>query len=1228
MLRNRAVALILGLVASPLVFALGLGPIQSSSFLNEPFTGRIELIGAKAADFDALTIRLASLEQFERAGIALNPLLYKLKFAVDSSGSGKDFITITSKDPVREPFLNFLVELNWANGRLLREYTVLLDPPLYDPNRRMAPAAAAPPAPAPVVTPPSTVDAPAADTMAPAPIAAPAPAAYSSGEQIGPVVATDTLWSIASNVRPDDSVTVQQMMLALLRDNPDAFGESNINLLRRGAILRMPDSGSLAALSAAEALAEVRRQHQLWEAYRGQVATTPESQPVGAPAPSDNVDATPPDSGDSRLELVAPGGEDGGGSPGDAADAGTDLLREEIDARAQQAEELSGKLTEAEEIIDLLQRQVNIQDDELAALQARLAELGIEDVDIDSLRAQAESGAGTGDDTTTDEDMVAGVDADTGTGDDDMATMDDDGAVADDGTTAGTDDGGMMDDDDGGMMDDDVAIDDDATTGDDTPVATTPPPAARGFPHSLIPEHIAAMVPGGALTILGLIGAAILGLFAAVISFLMKSRAEPALERSPAVAAPAVAAADDDTDATEDPTITAATETGDDDSEAVTEIGAAPDADAGDDFDPNATVEAEADPDATAEIEAVGEAAPEEDPLEEINVYLAYERFDQAEELVKRVIGEYPDRHEYKLRLLEVYYSSNDRAGYETAARDLLDAVGDSDPLWESAVAMWTEMSPERELFSEGGDAAAEAAAAPADASAFVDITGDAAEEPAAGEDTVAHAPGADDDDELDFDLAGGTDAGDDMLDVTAAAGDSDDILDLTAAETVEDSVVDIAGDDDGVLDLTATADDADDAVLDLTGGDDAVLDLTAGGEEEALDITGGGDDSLLDISSDGGDLLETGDDDGGDLLDVTKTGDISGVDDADLLNVTSPGLDADDIAQDISAEIADNAEDNADLEITDITGADGDDDALDFDISDTVAPAFDDAAEGGDEILDLTGGGSDAATDELLDFDIGGLDDETPGEGAADDLLGGIADTDTVDLGEIGDAAATDDDPDLDITMDAAQLAGGLEVGGAAEDSGELDLDITFDDDDADGGISLQGADLDSAGDDDDFDFALDGTTEMDSIAADDTLDMGAVDTSTGSDTESLDELSQQLDGALDDASLDDLDIEGLEPPGAGDDTAHLDTVALEGEELPEIELDLGDEKTVVMPVSDDVERQSDADEADTKLNLAKAYIELGDNDGARSILNEVSTEGNEAQQAEAQSLLSQLPG
>jgi len=1187
MVRNRVVAFLLTTLASPCVLALGLGPLQATSGLDEPFSGRIEILGAQPGDFDNLTVGLASADQFARAGVDRAAVLFNLRFKLSDPTADKDYVEISSRDPIGEPFLNFLLEMNWANGRLVREYTVLLDPPTYDPNRRVA---AVPPAPAATSPVPASAAAPTPAPATPSQAAAAAPGtSYAAGGELGPVGAGDTLWSIASRHRPDESVSIQQMMLALLRQNPDAFSNGNINMLRSGAILRLPDDATLRAVAAAEAAAEVRRQHQVWEEYRQQIGATPATQPLGtAPAETAVAPSTPDAAGDARLELVAPGGTaEGGGTPGASGESagGTELIAEQLDATAQQATDLKAKLSEAEEIIDLLQRQVNIKDQELAALQARLAELGIEHGEIGASTTEpaatpgtlpaATTAAETAEVTPAESTAPEPPAAETAT---ELATEEtpaETGAAAE---PAPAEDSVVTADEP--VIEEepaDSASEPEAETAAATPPPPneTPPPEIEvtesteqaGFPANLIPAGLADKVPGGALTIIGAVVLVVLGAFAAIVGSLLKSRGGRAMPV--AVAVPAAVRP-----GSEDVTVTAAPVAGDD-------FSAATDFDKTDSgfptFDPNATVEAAA---AEPTVRpATTTDTPQGDPLEEVNVYLAYERFDQAEELVKRVIAQYPNRHEYKARLLEVYYSANDRPAYETAARELLNAVGDQDPLWESALAMWAEMSPERALFAAGAAPAA-AAAAPAAASAFVDITGDSDAQP--GEATVTHAPGGRSPAGLDLDLGSAADAGG-ILDVTAGADDND-ILDLTSTADGASS--------EGIFDLTAGG-EAGSLELDDTGG---LLDITGGNEGAAgagiMDITAGG----------------------AGLLDVTKTGDISMVEDLDLLNITSPGMRGHDEAGQASAPRADD--DGLDIVDTPEVGSP----SLDFDISDTVAPAFatrQDALGGEDDILDLTGGGSSPADTAGLEFDIGGLD-----EGAADTVELAQAPAAESDLEfdlTLGDDGAAEHDIALDVTMAVDDLAPAVTVSEQEDAGGGLEITMEADSAAFDGELSLKGAELDALATDtageEEFDFALDGTTDMDPIAADDTLDMANVIVSNssdagGDDAASLDDLTIELDSALSD--------------GAFGDSDGLDTVALN---IDDDELGLGaNDQTIVMPMESGVARQSDADEAETKINLAKAYIELGDKDVARSILDEIAQGGTLEQQAEARNLLAQL--
>jgi len=284
----RRLVTILLLAAVPgLAAALGLGKIELNSGLNQPFDARIELLSPSAEEIQSLNVDLADSKAFRRAGIDRPFLLSKLKFEVEVNDSGADYIHITSEDPIREPFLNFLLVANWSSGRLFREYTVLLDPPMYDPNAgRLAPEE---PAPTTDASPREATERQAdraqrrqAETVATAP---PQSSPGNGGDDgvYGPTSTNDTLWSIAEAVRPDDSVSIQQMMLALLRANPEAFIDNNVNGLKSGYILRLPDAANINRLSRAEALAEVRSQYAFWDEARGLIADRARERPLGTP---------------------------------------------------------------------------------------------------------------------------------------------------------------------------------------------------------------------------------------------------------------------------------------------------------------------------------------------------------------------------------------------------------------------------------------------------------------------------------------------------------------------------------------------------------------------------------------------------------------------------------------------------------------------------------------------------------------------------------------------------------------------------------------------------------------------------------------------------------------------------------------------------------------------------------------------------------------------------------
>jgi len=306
------------LLAAPLgAHALGFGDIELQSALNQPFQAQIALV-ATADELQGLKVALAPPEVFERYGIDHPGYLTRFEFKVTTSG-GRSVVHVSSREPVTEPFVTLLVEATWSRGRRLREYTVLLDPPVLLPGQSTSQA----------VSPPSTRSttpnagggainrpAPSAEPAAPTPRPAePAPSRSESvrpprsseppkaapprelptvapGGSYGPVRRGEALWVIADRMRPE-GVSVNQMMVAVYRANPHAFG-GNMNVLLAGSTLRLPETADLEQLAASVATAEVQKQSDDWQNRTPQARSlrllppsdTQVSAPASAPAPA------------------------------------------------------------------------------------------------------------------------------------------------------------------------------------------------------------------------------------------------------------------------------------------------------------------------------------------------------------------------------------------------------------------------------------------------------------------------------------------------------------------------------------------------------------------------------------------------------------------------------------------------------------------------------------------------------------------------------------------------------------------------------------------------------------------------------------------------------------------------------------------------------------------------------------------------------------------------------
>lgn len=262
------------LIAFPfLVNAAGLGKLTLGSSLGQPLRAEIELVSIKGDEIPSLTARVASPEAFRQAGVALAPYHSSLVISVEKRANGQPYVQITSPQSINEPFLNLLIELNWSSGRLLREYTVLLDPvntnvaepvsPIVPPVAEAAPQNASTPATA------AQNNQSKQKSKQSSPKTRPS---SSVGDTYGPVVKGDTLTRIARQVTPD-GVDLNQMLVALYRANRSAFFEKNMNLLKVGTILRIPDQNEVSAIARKEADREVKTQTADWKNYRQRVAT-------------------------------------------------------------------------------------------------------------------------------------------------------------------------------------------------------------------------------------------------------------------------------------------------------------------------------------------------------------------------------------------------------------------------------------------------------------------------------------------------------------------------------------------------------------------------------------------------------------------------------------------------------------------------------------------------------------------------------------------------------------------------------------------------------------------------------------------------------------------------------------------------------------------------------------------------------------------------------------------
>jgi len=468
--RKATLAIIVGMVfiLPTQVFAIGLGEIQLKSSLNEPLDAEIQLLQVKGLSENEILVGIAPKADFEAAGVDRLFFLSSLKFSLELDNPKGPLIHIRTDAPVREPYLNFLLQVQWPSGRLLREYTLLMDlssiadrrpstkvikgtqapvvqqkskpAPMdvqaleaelaeVDAKAIVAPSAAPKAAPASVDaqsvagTPPAASDTatptPGEITPEPAPVASdeqPASAAMADQKPVEPTVSPeepmqmtahestaaavvpvytstpaqgdystqkgDNLWSIAMKYRQTNTVSVQQSMLAIQRLNPQAFIQGNINLLKKGKVLRMPTYDDLTDMTSREAVAEVRRQNIAWSGdASGRKNAAPVEQ-IDATSQTAEAPEAPVSAEEGRLKLSVPGTTEGSvaGKASGSKAGNTEALQnelsismEELDRNKREKGVVADQLAGLNDQANTMKQMLDVRSGELAALQAALA---------------------------------------------------------------------------------------------------------------------------------------------------------------------------------------------------------------------------------------------------------------------------------------------------------------------------------------------------------------------------------------------------------------------------------------------------------------------------------------------------------------------------------------------------------------------------------------------------------------------------------------------------------------------------------------------------------------------------------------------------------------------------------------------------------------------------------------------------------------------------------------
>lgn len=645
------------------VYAAGLGKLTVLSSLGQPLRAEIELTSVEPDELGTLVPRLAPADAYREANIDLNPVLLSLRFATEQR-NGTPIIRVTSTQPINEPFVDMLLELGGGKGKLVREYTFLLDPPEMRsarassvtpvaigrsssvPAQSASPAASAPASPAPAAAAPSGVRSSNTAPSRPAQ-AFPAPAKAAASPDYE-VKKGDTLAKIANQYR-EPGVSLDQMLVALYRANPEAFIGKNMNRLRAGQILSVPAATTAEVIEESEARGVVVAQAADFNRYRSKLAAqvaAANAQPseegrqtAGGKITTHIQEESGSTNAQDKLKLSK-----SGTAVGSTGSAG--VTEEELIARDKALAEANARVKELEKNVSELQKILEIKNKDLATQQKQA-----ETTAAPATAASAGAAAAEAEKPATDAaNPAANAAASTATN---TVAETSESATATPSTDAAA-----------------------------APAAEQPKPAPKAKPKRTPPPPAPVQEPSFfddlSANPMFLPGAAVLlALLAGLGIYSSRRRKQPAKSF-------------------EDSIIT------DSSLKSNSLFGST----GGQSVDTNNSVFNSNFVPSASQLDT-----NEVDPIAEADVYIAYGRDAQAEEILKEALRTQPDRHAVRVKLLEIYSNRNDVRSFEILATELYSMTKGEGEDWQQAAALGMALDPSNPLYASGNALPADVAA-------------------------------------------------------------------------------------------------------------------------------------------------------------------------------------------------------------------------------------------------------------------------------------------------------------------------------------------------------------------------------------------------------------------------------------------------------------------------------------------------------------------------------------